>query len=485
MMPDTQAPPPPNRTTGSAPLVAPARPTPSSPWFDPFLPVAGFAALAGMAWLYATGSSFYGRILAAWMFIPWKYPFIDLAAIPLWVRCWHQHGYAVYTDASWAACGVGPIIYSPLWLRFSFLPTDPSWTNILGLSLVSAFLLSLGLLPRSRHPADRIIMLLAMFSGPMVFAVERANIDLIIFLLAVGAGLCLAGTLIWRVLAYGLMVLGGLLKFYPLVLLLLALRERLVVLLAVGLAVTAVVAGTAVVFLDELRRLTPVPSGQPFQFMWGARNLPTGFPAMLRAFLRAAGVKTPWVETMAASHWVPPVLFLLLLAITLMTAMRLARRADLRRSLAEVPDRAYRFLLVGGVLVAGCFFAGQNVNYRSVFLLLILPGILALARNAPNRPLRRLFTLTTASILCVVWDLGIRHLVAGLIGASYVLTTDALPIYLIWAVQEAAWWWLITVLVTILIRFVDDSPAWHDLQRMVRSPAPDRCRPSPDEYGNH
>jgi hypothetical protein len=402
------------------------------------------------------------------MFVPWKHPFIDLAAIPLWLRCWQLHGYDVYTSASWAACGVGPIIYSPLWLRFKFLPTDPSLTNVLGLSLVSVFLLSLGLLPQSRRPIDRVIILLATFSSHLVFAVERANIDLIMFLFAVGAALCLAGTLIWRVLAYGLMVLGGLLKFYPLVLLILALRERLTTLIAVWIAATVAVAGTAFIFFDELRRLTPVPSGAPFQFMWGARNLPSGFPAMVRFLLRTAGVKTPWIEALIESRWVPPFLFLLLLAITLVTAMRLARRADLCCSLADCPGRTHRFLLVGGVLIVGCFFAGQNINYRSVFLLLILPGILALSHAAANRFLRRIFMLTPTSILCVLWNLGIRSLVADMFGGSYDLTRESLPIYSLWLAQELAWWWLITVLAAILIRFVEDSQAWRDLRLMLR-----------------
>jgi hypothetical protein len=439
-------------------------PEPSPARYAPFIPAIGFVALGGMAWLYATGSELYGRILTAWMFVPWKYPFIDLAAIPLWARCWQQHGYDVYTDASWASCGIGPIIYSPLWLRLTFLPTDPAWTNWLGLSVVSAFLLSLGLLPLSRLPADRAFVVLATFSAPPVFAMERANVDLIMFLLAVGAAFCLEGTLARRILGYGLMLIGGLLKFYPLVLLALLLRERLRVLLGVGLGATAIVVTTAMVFLDELRRLTPPPSGAPFDLMWGARNIPTGFPTVMRAFLRAAGAPARMIETLAGSQWLPAFLALLLLTAALVTALRLAGRADLRGSLAAIPDRTHRFLLIGGILVVGCFFAGQNVNYRSIFLLPILPGILALTQIAPSRSLRHIFTLTTASILCVLWEMTIRQTVASMFG----LPADSLPVYTVWVVKELAWWWLVTVLIAILIRFVAESQAWRDLRPALR-----------------
>jgi hypothetical protein len=418
-----------------------------------------------MALLYANGSDFYYRILKAWMFGGGTHPFSDLAAIPIWQRCWQRHGLDVYTRAALTSCHSLPIIYSPLWLRLTFLPTDPAWTNWLGLSVVSVFLLSLGLLPQARLDADRALIVLATFSPPIVFAVERANVDLIMFLLAVGAAFCLEGSLARRILGYGLMLVGGLLKFYPLVLLALLLRERLRVLLAVGLAAAAIVATTAVVFLDELRRLTPPPGGSPFHFMWGARNIPTGLPTVMRAFLHAAGAPPRLIETLAGSPWLPPILALLLLAAALLTALRLARRADIQVSLAALPERTYRFLLIGGILVVGCFFAAQNINYRSIFLLPILPGILALARVAPTSSLRDLFTLTTASILCVLWEMTVRQAVANMLG----LPVDSLPVYLVWVVKELAWWWLITVLIAILIRFVEDSRAWRTVG-LIRHP---------------
>src|ERR1019366_3978625 len=273
--------------------------------FHPLVPEIGFVLLAGMAWLYATGSDLYGRILAYWSFIPWPYPFIDTAVVPGWIRCWQLHGLVVYTDESWGACGLGPMNYSPLWLRLKFLPTDPGWTNWYGMSLVAAFLLSLGVLPRPRRLGDRALVMLATFSCLPVFAMERGNLDLMVFLLAVGAALCLGGTLGRRILGYSLMLLGGLLKFYPLVLLVLVLRERLAVLAALAFAAAAIIAGTGIVFLDELPRLGPVPGGEPFGNLWGAANLVTGFPVVLHAFLEAVGLPGPMIATLSQPWSVP------------------------------------------------------------------------------------------------------------------------------------------------------------------------------------
>jgi hypothetical protein len=427
--------------------------------FQPLVPAIGFVLLACMTGLYATGSDLYGRILAYWTFIPWKYPFIDLAVIPSWTRCWRRHGNLVFTDEAWISCGLGPMNYSPLWLHLPVFPTDPAWTNWLGLSLLSAFLLSLGLLPLSRSPGDRALTVLATFSCLPVFAMERGNVDLIIFLLAIGAALCLGGTLGRRILGYGLMLLGGLLKFYPLVLLVLMLRERLQVFAALTLAATAIVAGTAFVLFDELRRMTPVPGGAPFHNLWGARNLTTGFPTVLRAFLEAAGLPAPMVETLAQPQFVSVILTSLLLATTLVLALRFARRDDLRVALTEIPGLTHRLLLIGGALVAGCFFAGQNVGYRGVFLLLILPGILAL-----THAVRPIFTLTIAAMLCVLWELTTRHILADLFGGSYYPVEGSLLLYTVWVIQELSWWWLVTVLLAILICFAAGSPAWRDLR---------------------
>jgi hypothetical protein len=416
-----------------------------------------------MAWLYATGSDLYGRILAYWSFIPWPYPFIDTAVVPGWIRCWQLHGLVVYTDESWGACGLGPMNYSPLWLRLKFLPTDPGWTNWYGMSLVAAFLLSLGVLPRPRRLGDRALVMLATFSCLPVFAMERGNLDLMVFLLAVGAALCLGGTLGRRILGYSLMLLGGLLKFYPLVLLVLVLRERLAVLAALAFAAAAIIAGTGIVFLDELHRLGPVPGGEPFGNLWGAANLVTGFPVVLHAFLEAVGLPGPMIATLSQPWSVSVVVATLLHASTLIVALRLARRDDLRAALTAISDRTYRFLLIGGVLVVACFFAHQNVGYRGVFLLLILPGLLALSHVPASGRLRPAFTVAIGSMLCVLWELTTRHLVADMFGGAYDPVEGSLIGYTVWVVQELAWWWLITVLMAILIRFVADSPAWREL----------------------
>ena len=156
------------------------------------------------------------------------------------------------------------------------------------------------------------------------------------------------------------------------------------------------------------------------------------------------------------------------MASTLLMALRLARGGALRAGLREIPDRAYQFLLIGGLLVTGCFFAGQSIGYRGVFLLLILPGMLALY-HARSGLADRVYALTIGAMLCVLWELTVRHVVADIFGGSYYPVEGSAAVYVVWLVQELAWWWLVTVLLAIQFVFIADAPVWRELRQLARA----------------
>jgi hypothetical protein len=49
-----------------------------------------------------------------------------------------------------------------------------------------------------------------------------------------------------------------------------------------------------------------------------------------------------------------------------------------------MPGRDAMFLVTGAALIAGCFFAGQSVDYRGIHLIFVVPG-LAMRRAAVTR----------------------------------------------------------------------------------------------------
>jgi hypothetical protein len=189
---------------------------------------------------------------------------------------------------------------------------------------------------------------------------------------------------------------------------------------------------------------------------------------VLRGILDAAGLHGPTIDTLAQPLAVSGIVAAVLVASTLLVALRLARGGALRAGLREIPDRAYQLLLIGGLLVTGCFFAGQSIGYRGVFLLLILPGMLALYHVQTRS--RGVYAMAICAMLCVLWELTERHVVADIFGGSYYPVEGSIAVYAVWLVQELAWWWLVTILLAIQFVFIADAPVWRELRQLVRAP---------------
>ena len=257
--------------------------------------------------------------------------------------------------------------YSPLWLRFTFLP-GKEWTNPLGLCLAISFFLALAVLPPPRSGKELLPRLVATLSPVTTFAVERANIDLLMFVIATAAGVLLLGPLRRRVVAYAMIVIAGLLKFYPLVLMVLTLRERPRVFLWVNGAAAAVVLGDGRLFSRGDREDgAEYPSERAFSVRFGAHFLPDV-------------IAQKWTR-----QCIPGLRLLGLVKLAMFAALFLAmagwffcmvRWRDFRIALARLPEPEKIFLLIGAALIGGCFFAGTNIGYRGIHLLFTLPGFL-------------------------------------------------------------------------------------------------------------
>ena len=210
--------------------------------------------MIALALLYQLEPESYYRVLAFIGIVPFRYPFLDFQFVLASVDCW-QRGVDVYVTNP---CDVldRPFDYSPLWLRFAFLP-GKEWTNPLGLCLAISFFLALAVLPPPRSGRELLPRLVATLSPVTTFAVERGNIDLLMFVIATAAGVLLLRPLRGRVAGYAMIVIAGLLKFYPLVLMVLTLRERPRVFLWVNAAAAAVVLATGLYFHAEVVKMVP------------------------------------------------------------------------------------------------------------------------------------------------------------------------------------------------------------------------------------
>jgi hypothetical protein len=61
-------------------------------------------------------------------------------------------------------------------------------------------------------------------------------------------------------------------------------------------------------------------------------------------------------------------------------------------------------LIIGALVLVGCFFAGQNIDYRSIYFVLVMPGLLLLRRSAQEIESRRFLGHMIAAVLFVLWE---------------------------------------------------------------------------------
>lgn len=401
----------------------------------PFL-TAAFVFLV-LAALYLSGArGAYRNAILTWGIEPYATPFLDTDTVLSAVRCL-RIGVDVF-----AANPCDPLArvydYSPLWLVLAKLPVTEAWVPASGLGVDVAFLLSLLLLPAGRTGRAAAVVSLGAVSSACVFALERGNNDLVLFVLAVAAGALMVRSWRLRLVGYGAALLAGLLKYYPMTLMMLAVRETPPRFLAVAAGAIVVVA----IFLlaaghDLVRALHLIPTGDYFGDMFGSITLAGGLSQVL--------------------HWWPGTRSLVRAVMSLaalVAALALSRNARLREDLRQLSEPEAIFLLIGSLLMLSCFFTAQNIGYRALHLVLILPSLTALHRLSV-RP--RVYGYCAAACLVLLWGEGWRRVV-GIVGMT--LVPDHLPVVMltVWLLREALWWGVMTMLAGCVAALLLDSP---------------------------
>lgn len=401
--------------------------------------LAPIALFAAMAVLYLTGQlGIYFAALRAWGIVPYPWPFVDTDTVMSALRCLRK-GVDVYA-ANPCDPELRPFDYSPLWMTLSVFPVTKAWIAPTGLAIDLSFLAALFLLPRVHDRRSAALMTLGTVSSGVVFALERGNNDLILFVLgAFAAALLLAG---WgrRCLGYALLFLAGLLKFYPMLTMALALRERpgrfvmLTLLSCAGLA-----AFLAITWPDLSRVLAIIPTGTPFGNMFGSIVVALGLTKLV-------GLPEGYV----------PMVRFAMIALSLSGALVLGLQGETHRALASLTPRERSFLLVGALLTIACFFTAQNIGYRVIHTLLALPALLALRRFTPSLRFRWMPGAVLLSLWGEVWR------IHGPTLGRYVFGSEGVTSLSLWLAKEGVWWFLVTVLAAYLVAFARHSTmgAW-------------------------
>src|SRR6202047_4883487 len=153
-----------------------------------FVPAgSALAVFLAMSWLYRHGhTEVYDDILRSWGIVPFQFPFLDISG---WLAAWEcaRQGIDV---VSFDPCDILSRGYgsSPLWLAAAGVPLGVANTTAIGGALDIVFIASLSLLPPPQRLVELLLVLTATLSTMVVFALERANADVVLFLLALAVG---------------------------------------------------------------------------------------------------------------------------------------------------------------------------------------------------------------------------------------------------------------------------------------------------------
>ena len=413
-----------------------------------------YAIMVGL-WLSGAHSLYFG-VLPLLGVEPFSFPFLDTHAILAAAECGRQ-GIEVYLSNPCDALG-RPHAYSPLWLTIVPRSLGTGATGWVGASLDLVFLLSLIVVLRPRTGRELLILGAAAVSPMTVYALERANNDLLIFLLVVCGAMLFSLPRPYRLFSYGLFVAAGLLKYYPLVLLILVARER-----PRDAGVTAAAAGFTLIlfglaFYSELKTaLASIPAASSyFTDAFSARNLPFGFAEALAGGADRILIAVSLLSALSG-----------LAVARMIRTVRLLGREQLDWAAGET-----QFLVIGGLLVAACFLAGQNIAYRGILLLPALSGLVCFRRSIKDREVRRFCGQMIAAVLFVMWEELFRRALHAIVSPVPGEGLSSRAEVFFWIGRELVWWWLFVGLAALVLSFLRRSPFAGIFGKAVGDPTP-------------
>jgi hypothetical protein len=326
-----------------------------------------------------------------------------------------------------------PHVYTTWWLEVGRLGLGRTDTPWLGAALVVAVLLAVLVTARPRNSRQGCWLALLLVSPAFLMAVNRANNDLVVFVL-MSAGLLCFRRDAWplRTLGVLLFALSAVLKYYPLV--------TLVVLL--GLRSRREFAGNLALY--GLVLLLAWPGLEP-GLKSAARHMPQ--PDWLYAY----GAPVLWrnLGIAGAAVWLVPAV--LLAAWGGVIAWRK------RTAVPPIASAAEREFMLGAAMLVSLFFLGSSFVYKLVFAIWLLPWLWQTHANAAEARWGR---ATWILLLAVVWFEGMVAVGLNLIfGANSELALALLKAGLVIS-QLLTWAWIACLLRCLFVLLARSLRPW-------------------------
>lgn len=378
-------------------------------------------------------------------------PLFDLVAVSHY-GVWFSDWYAVLASNDALAAGRDVYAGNPLdhygrphgypfwWLylgKIGLTRADNLW---LGATIALAAFATAAARLRPRNFGQAAWYLAIWCSPPFVFALERGNNDLVMFILLAAVVPCVASSRpLAPFIALGVIAFATKLKFYPAVagVLLFAGEKRREIWWRVVIA-TTVLGLVAWSLRDDYRTFNFVAPHPKGLLSLGAKVGPDllGWSEQV-TMLFCGGVLLAalffWWRTDIFAGW----------------SMRAEDHVD------------WLNFLLGAVLLAGCFFASNNYSYRLIFAVWLAPLLWKLPRDETAPPkVRRLAHWTGVLLVAVLWTTPfIYGLVKYLRPRRAASEVKAVADFLLLAEQPVIWLFFICLL-GFLAHFVRERARW-------------------------
>lgn len=323
--------------------------------------------------------------------------------------------------------------YPRVWQLLYLLGINESHTTLIGLAIIASFWIGISLLLPNATNSTLALVFAAAVSPAALLGMERANIDLFIFLLVVLSILAIQRSNAWAMVA---LMAGFVLKLFPLfgwviLLKLDASKIRRPVFLLAGLAALYLFA----TFSDILLIIEGTPRAAFFSY----------------------GMNVCWMALAEENAAVGKIIHLLswfLVALILGLSFSALWRNGPAIKDTDTPMHLDAFRAGAGIY-AGTFLIGNNWDYRLIFLILTLPQLLSWAGGSGVHRLISIATLTAILLSC--WHMLIIKLFFGY-GEGYQ-----------WAflLDELAHW---TAFAGVTYLLFSSAPAW--IKEYLRHPNP-------------
>jgi hypothetical protein len=334
--------------------------------------------------LYATDHRWaYIQALRLYGFPPHLPPFLDTHVAIAAAECFAK-GVDVFRSNPCDIMGRLQF-YSPLIPRMSFLGLHRLDLNAAGATLIGLYVVAIWLLFQPRNLRDAIFYSILAVSPPAVFALERGQLEVLIFVSAVLLGVLLQKGPIGRLAGYGVALAAGLLKMFPMMLIAMVVRERWRNAVLVSAAGIGVFLATIFAFKEEYALLTANiwRCGYDCETFW-IGNL--AFRLMDLDRFSGPGLIV-WAG-MAGAFTV--------------LSCSLAFGLHHRGFSPKLTDQRTAFFAIGSLLMVSSYIVETNLYYRAMHLLLLTPYLYAGAGEEDGLP--RPFALTLlGGVLALMW----------------------------------------------------------------------------------